>query len=203
MVYGRHMAVRALLDAVGTWNIFDLLDPPPHVAKRLAEITEAERAELIEALPPAARACATDGKLSDMPNFMPRGNPYNRTGCEAFQLPGWLVGKLGLPDGLPVFRELFAGDPNLDVRLAAGHFALMYPGTAAEIADGAVARASGSAGSGCGSGPSSPSRVARRSSRSPIGSRPPRRPTSCLACRPRWTRRGTRRSTTRGGVTWR
>lgn len=130
------MDTQRLLASIRSWNIFDLLAPKGHVAETLAGITDENRGDLVALLRPTADTCAVEGKLSTMPNFMPRGNPYNQTGCDGFQEIGWLVGYLGL--ARDDMHSLFVDHQSREVRLAAGHFLLMYPGTAHEVSERAV-----------------------------------------------------------------
>lgn len=132
------MSASKLLESVRNWNVFDL---PAYAATIVAEMTEEQERDVIAMLVPAADRCPVEGRLSTMPNFMPRGNVYNNTGCEAFQEPGWLISRRGAAAALPVLRDLFHHHASREVRLAAGQFMLAYAGTAAEVAEGAVERA--------------------------------------------------------------
>ena len=116
-------------------NVFDLPDG------YRTEMTDDEERQLVAMLGPAADSCPLEGRLSTMPNFMPRGNIYNLTGCEKLQEPGWVVSQRRSPIALPVLLEIFTKHASREARLAAGHFVLAYPGSGADVAELAVERA--------------------------------------------------------------
>jgi hypothetical protein len=125
------MGLHDLRRVLGRWNV-GRLDPASMA--ELRAMSREDALEIIEAMGPAAREVPVEGRLSTMPNFMPIGNVFNRTGCEPFQPLGYMLGLSGTLEGLRALRHYFTSDPSREVRLAAGHFLLMYPGTGPEVA---------------------------------------------------------------------
>lgn len=132
------MSLVELLKHVQNFNV-GFIQPPS--ADAIRAMTAADVVEAIEALAPAARTCPDEGRLSTMPSFMPIGNVFNRTGCEEFQRLGYMLGLRAAPEALPVLRAYFESDRSREVRLAAGHYMLMFPDTGEEVAATADAMA--------------------------------------------------------------